>query len=239
MKILILNETLNLGGVENIVVTLSNTLQSTPGLEISVAASSGVMFERLSKDIKYYELPSYDIFSSLKIIKSLSYIIGDFYPDIIHTHSATMAVLVSISIKSISSKTKLILTHQSRKFARLPNRVAVFILNKIVDKFIAVSNSKYQEMVHLGFNNNKIVNIPNFVDIINVNEFCKVRISKRIRKEIGVSDESRIIMGCGNIRKGKGFERFVDIVNLCAMSLDHKIIGLIIGDGELLCDVKV
>lgn len=71
MKVLILNESLSLGGAESMSVELANAL-ADKNIKTYFISASDTLLNRLDKKIIFYEIPKYNLFSIFKIINKLS-----------------------------------------------------------------------------------------------------------------------------------------------------------------------
>ena len=59
MKIMIVNETSDLGGAETMAVELANALALISGNQVSFVSAPGVLVDRLDKAIKFFSIPRY------------------------------------------------------------------------------------------------------------------------------------------------------------------------------------
>jgi len=232
MKVLIVNESLRLGGAESMSVELANALVRK-NINIYFASATGPLVKRLNKDIDFFEIPKYSLFSARKIIDRLSKILLEIKPDIIHNQGATLSVLTGISLKKCKLKSVNILTHHSRTFTRLPNFLAVYLLNHYCDHIIAISQSKYIELQQIGIPINKISLIPNFIDCDKIGRQLKSFNKEEIRQELGLSENDIIFTMVGRLIPDKRFDKFIEIVTQCSIKLKKDIIGIIIGEGAM------
>ena len=97
MKVLIVNESLSIGGAESMSVELVNAL-ADKNIKTYFTSASGALLNRLGKKIIFYEISKYNLFSIFKIINKLSEIIFKIKPDIIHNQGATLSVLTGITL---------------------------------------------------------------------------------------------------------------------------------------------
>ena len=67
MKVLIVNESLSLGGAESMSVELANTL-ADKNIKTYFISASGALLISLDKKIIFYEIPKYNLFSIFKIL---------------------------------------------------------------------------------------------------------------------------------------------------------------------------
>jgi len=232
MKVLIVNESLSLGGAESVSVELANAL-ADKNIKTYFTSASGALLNRLDKKIIFYEIPKYNLFSIFKIINKLSEIIFKIKPDIIHNQGATLSVLTGIALKKNRLKSINILTHHSRTFTRLPHFLAVYLLNHYCDYIIAISQSKYIELQLMGFSINKLSLIPNFVDCDLINTYTNSFGKGSIYQQLNISRDSYIITMIGRLIPVKRFDKFIEIIALCSKKLKKEVVGLMIGEGPM------
>jgi len=232
MKILIINESLNLGGAESMSVELANALVGKK-IKTYFASAPGPLLKRLNKNIIFFEIPKYNLFSINKIVNKLFNIILEIKPDIIHNHGATISIFVGIALKRSKLNSVNIITHHSRKFTRLPKILAVGLLNKYCDHIIAISQSKFNELQKMGFYINKLSLIPNFVDCDLINKYINSFDKESIYQQLDISRDSYIITMIGRLIPTKRFDKFIEIIALCSTKLKKEIVGLIIGEGPM------
>ena len=230
IKVLIINESLRLGGAESMSVELANALIEND-VKTYFTSASGPLKERLNKNIDFFEIPKFSIFSVKKIIDSLSKIISMVKPNIIHSQGATLSILAGISAYKIRLNPVKILTHHSRKFTRLPSFLSVYLLNKYCDHIIAISQSKYNELAQMKVFPSKISLIPNFVDCSQINRQVNSFNRRAICQKLNIPEGSYVIIMIGRLIPSKRFDKFIKILAQCSEKLNKKVTGLIIGDG--------
>lgn len=230
MKVLIVNESLKLGGAESMSIELANALVREK-IAVYFASSIGPLVKRLNANIDFFEIPKFHIFSIRKIIYALSEIISKIKPDIIHAQGATLATLAGISTHKAHSNSFKILTHHSKKFTRVPRFLAAYLLNKYCDHIIAISQSKYNELQRMGIFYSKISLIPNFVDCNQINSQVNSLNKNLIRQELNISKNNYVITMIGRLILAKRFDKFIKILVQFSTKSKKEVVGLIIGDG--------
>ena len=231
IKILIINESLRLGGAESMSVELANALAERQNIKVSFASARGPLMNRLNSNIEFFEIPKYNLFSIPKIINSLSEIIKKIKPDIVHNQGATLSILSGIAIKKTNLKPINILTHHSRKFSRAPSFLAVHLLKKYCNYIIAISESEYKELKKNGVPENKLSLTPNFIDYDKIRNQLNSFDKKAIREELNISENNKIITMIGRLILDKRFDKFIKILAQCSEKSKEKLVGLIIGEG--------
>lgn len=232
MKVLIVNESLSLGGAESMSVELANALVEK-NIKTYFTSAFGPLVNRLNKKIIFYEIPKYNLFSILGIINKLSNIILEIKPDIIHNHGATISIFVGIALKRSKLKSINILTHHSRRFTRLPHFLAVHLLNQYCDHIIAISQSKYIELQQIGIPINKISLFPNFIDCeLMYKNICSYS-KDTIYHQLNIPQDNYIITMVGRLIRAKRFDKFIKILAQCSIKLKKDVTGIIIGEGPM------
>jgi len=232
MKVLIINESLSLGGAESMSVELANALVGK-NIKTFFTSAFGPLVNRLNKKIIFYEIPRYNLFSILEIINKLSKIIFKIKPDIIHNQGATLSVLTGMALKKSKLKSINILTHHSRTFTRLPHFLAVHLLNKYCDHIIAVSQSKYNELQQTGIPIHKISLIPNFIDYELIYKNICSYSEGAICNQLNIFQDNYIITMVGRLIHTKRFDKFIKILAQCSTKLNKDVVGIIIGEGPM------
>lgn len=236
MKILIVNENLDLGGAERGSVELANAL-SQRNIKIYFASSPGVLLKKLNPNIKFFELPRFKTSLAWRIIKSLSKIILDIKPDIVHSQGATLAILSGIAIKKTKNKSINILTRHTRKFHRIPRFLAIYLLNKYCNHIITISPSAKNDLIKTGIKR-KISLIPFFVDFDSINNVVQSINSKLVYQKTGIPKNSYIITIVSRLIAEKRIDKFIKILACCSKILNKNLVGLIIGKGPCEQELK-
>ncbi|MBF0522031.1 MAG: glycosyltransferase [Candidatus Omnitrophica bacterium] len=231
MKVLILNEDLKLGGAESMAVELANGLTALGGIKVFFVASDGELRERFIDGVDYFSISSFSVFNIPTLIRELSRIIDQTSPDIIHAQGASVGILAGLSARRINKNIKIIMTHHSRRFSRMPAPIAFFLFKKYCDFFVAISQSKLQSLLSGGLPEEKVVLIPNFIDCQKFRESAGSDTRKDVCHELGIGYESRVVCMTGRLIPSKRFDKFLEILNDCAGKTKENIVGLIVGDG--------
>jgi glycosyltransferase involved in cell wall biosynthesis len=238
MKVLIINDNLQLGGAQKLSVELANALCERRGMEVSFAATKGPLIERLQGNVRYFNFPPYSMSSIPSIVKRLKQIIIEIQPEIIHHHGGTIFALSVYAMKNSNTRIAHLLSHHSQSFTRLPRFLAVLLLNRYCAQVIALNRNKYIQLARFGVQENKISIVPNFVDVHRTRGHIKAFNKKDIREGLNIPVNTSIITMVGRLVPGKGLHNFLDILSLCSEKIGKKLVGLIIGDGPLLDELK-
>lgn len=77
-----------------------------------------------------------------------------------------------------------------------------------MDLLVVVNPDFITELVKLGFDDSKIVYIPNFVDTENFYQIQEKKDLEQFKKSLGIPVEKFVVLGVGQIQKRKGFTDF-------------------------------
>ena len=232
MKVLIVNETLNLGGAENISIKMANALHEE-GITTYYSSTKGPLLERLNKNVTFYEIPKYKTLTILKVIKALEKIISKIQPDIIHSHGATLSVLSGIALSQSNADAINILTHHIEKYVRLPQWLSVYLLNKYCDHIIAINKSKFNTFKQQGFAAGKVTILPNFVNCDFIHAQLSSYKKEKIMNQLNIPEFHSVMTTIGRLVPEKRIDQFIEIVALYANKADNCVTGLIVGDGPM------
>jgi len=137
--------------------------------------------------------------------------------DIIHAHGYQFFTSDLASIISRIKKTPLVLTLHGfpADSKSLTHRLFFRFIGKrelgTAGKIISVSNAVTQEFQAVGVDGNKIVTIPNG---INLEEFRNMPDAKHCRRRFGLKENERLILAIGRLEKAKGFQYLIRALQL-------------------------
>ena len=229
---MIVNETFNLGGAETMALELANALVGIQGNEVFFVASDGVLLSRLDHKIKFYQIPRYVPSRIPQILMAFRRIFKAVKPDIVHAQGATVGVLASIAVRTVSSRIKVVITHHSAEFTRIPTFLADLMFKSFFDAFIAISKTRYEKFIQSGIASNKVVLIPNFINrekfFLKVNDIDL----DDLRSKLGITLTDKVVVGAGRLIEEKGMRTFINTLGQVALQApDMQIRGIILGDG--------
>lgn len=232
MNVIIINETSDLGGAETMAIELANALSIIPGNKVTFASAAGRLTERLGSKVKFFPISRYSPRSFIKIFFDLGFIFKSENFDVIHSQGATVGIIAGMAARIFSPKTKVIITHHSAKFTRIPSCLANFLLNSLTDKLIAISIARYNSFMKAGFSKTKVILIPNFIDRERLFSQASLENMTRLKDSLGVLNNERIIVGAGRLLPDKRFDIFIKTLIDCARQApDIKIFGVVLGEG--------
>lgn len=205
MRILQISSAKNFGGGEKHLHDLSKGLVER-GHEIFVAARpSAVWLDKFAflPAESIFKIPlrnSFDIFSARRLAK----IIQENDIEIVHAHLARDYPIASLAVRLASKKPKLVLT----RHVLFPIKSLQKIVLKNTAKVIAVS-SAVEAVLQKTFPAEKIVAIPNGIEIEKWSKADHVKLCEAFRFEHDISFEAQLIGTIGELKPLKGQEDFI------------------------------
>lgn len=114
---------------------------------------------------------------------------------------------------------------KSQSMLNLLEKMELFIL-KHVDKVSSISEGMKKNILKKGIDANKYISLPNWVDVEFIQPLSK---EESLRKQLGLNEESKIILYSGNMGEKQGLEMILD----AAVKLRHlnSLQFLMIGEG--------
>lgn len=234
-KILQLSSSYGFFGAENVIAELSKELKSSNYIPII-----GVFNNTQNPHLELIDFArknnlSYQLFDcngqfDFQTILSIRKYIKKNKIDAVHTHgykSNFYAVLATFfhKISRIVTCHPWIKTSLKIKFYSLIDK---FLLNRF-DKIIAVSDELKKEITEVGVPAEKILIIPNGIDI---NRFTKKYNVDRVRMQLGIPAQYKVVGTIGRLSTEKGHSIFIDAAD--KIRKEHpSTFFIIVGDGLL------
>lgn len=211
-KVLHLLQSSKFSGAENVVCQTINHFQGR--IEMVYCSQGGKIEEVLkNKNIKFIKLESISI-------KEIRRVIMEYKPDIIHAHDYTMSIKASLctNLPIISH-----LHHNPSWLKRINLKSLAYAISSF--KFynvLCVSNSIYDEYILKKIIKNKIIIMPNPVDVIDVRNKYQV---KKIEEQID-------IIFVGRLADAKNPLKFISII-YDVKKVFPRIKVIMMGEGDL------
>jgi glycosyltransferase EpsD len=187
---------------------------------------------------KYYNLPfgrSPFNLSNIIAYKQMKKIIDDNGYYIIHCHTPVGGVLARLAAKKArESGTKVVYTAHGFHFykgAPLKNWILFYPIERWIAKYtdVLITINKEDYMIAQKFKAKKVVYVPGVG--VDTKKFNGINIDKnRKRSELGIQDDSFILLSVGELSKRKNHEV---IIKALSKLRDIKITYLICGEGKL------
>ena len=218
-------------------VALANAL-AAEGLDVHVAGAVGPLRRNLGSRVTFHAIDNPNVFP-LRVAHTLSLLLREIRPDVVHSHGATCAMVASAARKASKVPCVRVLTHHSRVFRRAPAWLAARIMARTADHYIAISKAKQEDMVARGIPREKTSLIPNFVDVARVQERVAAVDVAQTRRGLQIPDNAVVLMMAGRVLNTKRFDVFVRIAAETARRLSPRAVhALVVGDGPELERVR-
>ena len=231
IKVLICGEVLHLGGAETVSIDLANALAER-GIEVAYSAAPGPLDARLRRGVRFEETPRLSPGTSIRFARRFAAVLRTFAPDIVHAHGATLALGARVTSALVGRPPPaIVLTHHSTGYRRAPEVLSGRLLRAACDHIIAISASKYRQFRAMGFAENRVSLIPNFVDCGAIRDAATHADGARLRRDLDIADSELVVAMIGRMIPGKGFDVFVRSIAQCAARVGRPLVGLAVGDG--------
>lgn len=233
LKVLVVNESLTMGGAQSASVELANALAENDDVAIHFLAADGPLQERINSTICRWDAPRFGYFSLVHIFFRYIKVLAQIKPDIVHVHSGTLLGVCWVAAITSFSKASFIFTHHSQMFTRLPAWTSTWLINCACHKVIAISGAKQRQLIRFGIRKEKVELIPNFIDIGLTAEKLRNVDVEHTKLSLGIEKNTLVITMIGRLVPGKNHVQFISLVKLYAQMQKVKVAGIIVGDGEL------
>jgi len=162
--------------------------------------------------------------------------------DIIHCHLFYLHAVIAVVIAKLLGKKVIVKIACSRKIGDIESLRKIIrnnflhIISKRIDRFIAVSQEVRSELRDIGIKEEKIVDIPNFV---NTKKFYPVLNKKRseLRSKLFLPIDKKIISFVGRLSPQKGVFYLIRAWSKAIITYPEVAL-LVIGDGPLMKSLK-
>lgn len=236
MKIVHVITGLELGGAEMALARLIKTSKSSPVTHAIISLnSSGEMISIFAEmNVKVYALDFKS--NSFSGFYNLVKIIRIENPDVVHTwlyHAdliGGVAAFIAGSSRVIWSLRTLADRQHSRRMTKIVVRICAFLSHIIPRKIICVGMSVKNSHIALGYNQRKMLVIPNGIPEKKEEQCEDTKLS--LRERLGIPNDARVIGTVGRFNVVKGQKYFVDASRYIKSDTD-KFVYLMVGRG---CD---
>jgi len=228
VPILYMTDDLDIGGAEQVMFTLVESLPKHKYRPIVCSLENGPLVQRLiQKNLKIVILPKkrpYDMMFLLKLI----HLIRKERIKIIHSHSLISSVYGWIAAKS--THTPLVITLHGKSLFNLKRGNNLFpFLAKHCSKVICVSKDLEKEMKRRGLSTKKLVVIYNG---INLEKFYKRKPTNNLKKELDFNPSDLIVGSVGTLRAVKNYDCLLESVPQVLNKFPNTKF-ILVGDGPL------
>jgi len=229
MKIAILIEKVEFGGIQMVGFNLAKSLKSR-GHDVVVAHGKnligdflpGIEKVQLGKMIKYiWKIP----YISPSFIFRLRKLLDNFQPDIIQSMGFPPGILSGM----ITYKRKMrIVVISATRIRRGYKPLNTILINKFINKIILTSDY-HKSIFPLKIPNNKVVIIPNMVNMEDFNNFNETK--EEIKVKLKIQLDKKLLLIAGRLIKSKRIDLFLQLIKKLSL-MDQDVFGIVAGDGE-------
>ena len=226
------------GGAESMSIGLANAL-AAEGIDVHFASASGPLRGNLDPRVSFHRTDNPNVLP-LRVAHTMSLLLQEIRPDVIHSQGASCAVVASIARRASKVYARRVLTHHSGKYRRAPRWLAGTLIARASDQFIAISHAKYDDMVSFGIPRERISLVPNFIDVASVVERVNAVDAARARRDLQIPADAKVLVMVGRLVRTKRFDLFIRIAAEVARRYRaHEVHALVVGDGPTLEDLRV
>src|SRR5262245_19984482 len=200
---------LRFGGAESMSIGLANALAGE-GIDVHFASASGPLRPNLDPRVTFHRTDNPNLLP-IRVAHTMSLLLREITPDIIHSQGASCAVVASIARRASKVFPVRVLTHHSGKYRTAPRWLAGSLIARSADHFVAISHAKYDDMVSFGIARERISLIPNFIDVEGVVARVQAVDSARVRRDLQIPADAKVLVMVGRLLPSKRFDLFVKI----------------------------
>lgn len=236
MKIFYVITGLGQGGAERVVCDLADAMFKK-GHEVKIAYLTGdIITQPANKEIELLSIGLTNVITLPKAYLSLSKIVRNFKPDIIHAHMVHANILTRL-VRLITPMTKLICTAHNSNEGGTVRMMSYRLTNRLANLTTNVSNTAVAafEATH-AIPKNSMLTVYNGVDFTNFD--YRPDAKEIIVKELSLDSDTKIILAVGRFSAQKNYFNLLNAINLIKEQLNISFVLLIAGDGELRSEIE-
>lgn len=235
MKILFVINNLGMGGAENMVVRLADSL-ADKGYTIKIAIFSNPILVRPKNSS--IEIINYETVSGKGLLETflkLRNTIRSFNPDVVHSHMFR-ANFISRLVRLTLPFSKLICTEHSTSVGGVKKAIAYRITDVLASINTNVSSEAVDSYIrHYAVKAGRMISVPNGIDTEKFKLDEKIRIKSR--NELQVSDKN-ILLAVGRLSPAKNYSNLIHSISYLKKSGKTNFKLFIVGDGPLYEDLN-
>lgn len=236
MKVLYVITGLGQGGAERVVCDLADAMFKK-GHEVKIAYLTGnIITQPANKEIELLSIGLSNVITLPKAYLSLSRIVRDFKPDIVHAHMVHANILTRL-VRLVTPMTKLICTAHNSNEGGAVRMMSYRLTNRLANLTTNVSNTAVAafEATH-AIPKNSMLTVYNGVDFTNFD--YRPDAKEIIVKELSLDSDTKIILAVGRFSAQKNYFNLLNAINIVKEQLNISFVLLIAGDGELRSEIE-
>lgn len=237
MKILYVITDLAQGGAERVVCDLADAMFKK-GNEVKIAYLTGeVITQPANKEIELLGIGLTNVITLPKAYLTLSKIVRNFKPDIIHAHMVHANILTRL-VRLITPMTKLICTAHNSNEGGAVRMMSYRLTNRLANLTTNVSNTAVAafEVKH-AVPKDSMLTVYNGVNFDSFTYDPEAKTT--VEKELNLSIDTKIILSVGRFNVQKNYFNLLNSINVVKEQLSTiPFVLLIAGDGELRGEIE-
>lgn len=228
VKIMHVISDLNFGGAGKYLLDICRYIDKTKFRVIAVIPTASVLKGHIEKldGVELIEIDGIDNRSfSLRGVREINKLIGDYRPDIVHSH-ACLSARISAKLKGVK---RIFFT---RHCIQPPTSGAKYLVKKIINrllsnKVIAVSKAIEENLIMEGERPEDIYLVYNGVEI-----GTKEYDIDTLKRTYGIDPQKKVVALVGRLEKVKGQENMIEVVRAMDKVVQDDIEVLFVGEGS-------
>ena len=234
MKVALIVTGLGMGGAENVVVSLADSLVERGHDLLIIYLTGDALVLPRNKEVKVVGLGMNSCFDMGKAYFRLTTLLRDFKPDVIHSHMFHANILARL-IRLTTKIPRLISTAHSTNEGGKIRMLAYRLTDGLADISTNVSEEAVDAFIKM-----KAVKSGRMISVHNGISTQKFKFDEherlRIRKELNVENKE-VILAVGRLVEAKDYKNLLNSISLLK-DIKNDIKVLIVGDGPLKHELK-
>lgn len=229
MKILLVINSLGIGGAESVVINLADEF-SQMGHDVKIAyLSDTLLIKPHNPNIELISLRTNTNKQVLQTYFRLKKVVNTFKPDVVHSH-LFKANILSRLLRLSRNAPRIICTEHSTKVDSLRHIITYRLTDTLANINTNVSESAVENYIrHYAVKKGRMVTVENGV---NTSKFCfDATIRSKVRERLSVSNK-KVIIAVGRLSTPKDYPNLLQAISILNNSRNDFSV-FIIGDGPL------
>lgn len=235
MKILYIITGLGRGGAERVVCDLADHM-FIRGHEVKIVYLTGEAKVKPINNIELYKLNLNSLFNLYNSYNQLRQVVTTFRPDVIHSHMIHANILTRLIRLSCPIKKLICTAHSNNEGGKL--RMLLYRLtNNLADlntnvSYEATKSFEIKKAVPIG-------TMKTIYNGINLDKyFFKNEAKLKIKEELGISDNEKILLAVGRFDKAKDYPNLLNAISIIKEEGKYNFKLLIAGEGYLKTEIE-
>jgi glycosyltransferase involved in cell wall biosynthesis len=247
MRILLAAKTMDVGGLERIVVGLARELRGA-GHEVWVVSSGGLLVDDLLRAGATHVEAPLELTSPIGLAQSARLIrrtLIDERIDLVHSFSATASVAINVALRgrvgtSKEGRVRLVSSPMGLQNSARELPMTTWLRNWFMtlgaEQILVISPEIRRHLKSVGVSEDALVDF-NFVGLDVASFLGAPDDGRSVRREFGFPEEALVVSTIGALHPRKSHELFIDAAHLVASS-EPRARFLIVGEGDLHAELQ-